>query len=88
LEVTDLWPQEKPNYAHFASEGGAVFAIMEADPVPTGGRLNFTVADVDRLWNELKEKVEVVEELFDTAYGSRKFTIRDPDGNELGFVQG
>jgi hypothetical protein len=25
--------------------------------------------------------------LSDTPYGSRKFTIRDPDGNELGFVQ-
>ncbi|MEV6490995.1 VOC family protein [Actinoplanes sp. NPDC051633] len=23
----------------------------------------------------------------DTPYGTRKFTIRDPDGNELGFVQ-
>jgi hypothetical protein len=25
--------------------------------------------------------------LFSTPYGIRKFTIRDPDGNELGFVQ-
>jgi len=23
----------------------------------------------------------------DTAYGTRKFTVRDPDGNELGFVR-
>jgi uncharacterized glyoxalase superfamily protein PhnB len=30
---------------------------------------------------------EVVEPLHDTPYGTRKFTIRDPDGNELGFVQ-
>jgi uncharacterized glyoxalase superfamily protein PhnB len=43
---------------------------------------------VDALWERLKDRVEVVEELFDTPYGSRKFTIRDPDGNELGFVQG
>ena len=28
----------------------------------------------------------VVEPLFDTPYGTRKFTIADPDGNELGFV--
>jgi uncharacterized glyoxalase superfamily protein PhnB len=31
--------------------------------------------------------VEVVESLFDTPYGSRKFTVRDPDGNEIGFVR-
>jgi uncharacterized glyoxalase superfamily protein PhnB len=29
----------------------------------------------------------VVEPLFDTPYGTRKFTVRDPDGNELGFVR-
>jgi predicted enzyme related to lactoylglutathione lyase len=29
----------------------------------------------------------VIEPLFNTPYGTRKFTIRDPDGNELGFVQ-
>lgn len=31
--------------------------------------------------------IEVIEELFSTPYGSKKFTIRDIDGNELGFVQ-
>ena len=39
-------------------------------------------------WIELKDKVVVVEPLFDTPYGTRKFTrISDPDGNELGFVR-
>ena len=28
-----------------------------------------------------------IEPLTTTPYGSVKFTIRDPDGNELGFVQ-
>jgi hypothetical protein len=40
------------------------------------------------LWERLKDRAEVVEELFDTPSGSRKFTIRDPDGNEPGCVQG
>ena len=39
-------------------------------------------------WEYLKEKVEIVEPLFDTPYGTRKFTIRDIDGNELGFAKG
>ena len=38
-------------------------------------------------WARLSHRVEVVEPIFDTAYGTRKFTICDPDGNELGFVQ-
>lgn len=57
---------------------------MEADG--RGGRFNFTVDDPDALWEQLHGKVTVIEPLFDTAYGTRKFTIADPDGNELGFA--
>jgi uncharacterized glyoxalase superfamily protein PhnB len=42
---------------------------------------------VDAWWRRLSAAADVVEPLFDMAYGTRKFTIRDPDGNELGFVQ-
>lgn len=87
FKVTGKWPHEKPNYAHFDMEKGAIFSITEANNNSTGARLNFTVDDVDSLWNQLKDKVEVIEELFNTPYGTRKFTIKDPDGNELGFVQ-
>lgn len=87
FKVTGTWPPEKPNYAHFDSQEGATFSIMEDTRVPSNGRFNFRVEDADALWESLKDKVEIVEELFDTPYGTRKFTIRDPDGNELGFVQ-
>jgi len=56
-------------------------------PKGRGGRFNFTVDDPDALWNEVKDLTVVVEPLFDTPYGTRKFTIADPDGNELGFVR-
>jgi len=52
-----------------------------------GARFNFTVDDPDALWLAVKDKAAVVEPLFDTPYGTRKFTISDPDGNELGFVR-
>ena len=87
FKVKNRWPPEQPNYADFVSREGAMFSVMQAEPVPTGARFNFAVEDVDALWEELKDKVKVVEPLFDTAYGSRKFTIRDLDGNELGFVK-
>jgi len=80
------WPPEKPTYIGFQSMQGAGFSIME-DKTGGCGRLNFSVEDVDALWAQLKDKAKVVEELFNTPWGSRKFTIGDPDGNELGFVQ-
>ena len=88
FEVQSMWPPDEPNYAHFFSQEGAIFAVMEAEPVPTGARFNFDVEDVDTLWESLKDRVAVVEPLFDTPYGTRKFTILDLDGNELGFVRG
>ena len=67
--------------------GSAQFAISEMDPVPAAGRYNFSVRDVDAWWEKLRDRAEVVEPLFDTAYGTRKFTVKDPDGNEIGFVR-
>ena len=85
FEVESYWPPDQPNYVHFVSAGGATFALMEANG--RGGRFNFTVDDPDALWDQLKDTVTVVEPLFETAYGTCKFTIADPDGNELGFVR-
>lgn len=76
------------NYAHFVAAEGATFAVMVAEPVPSAARFNFSVADVDGLWERLKDRVTVIEPLHDTPYGMRKFTIADPDGNQLGFVWG
>jgi predicted enzyme related to lactoylglutathione lyase len=86
LTAVGHWPPDAPKYAHFQT-GAAQFALSELDPVPAAGRYNFSVRDVDAWWEKLRERAEVVEALFDTPYGTRKFTIKDPDGNELGFVR-
>jgi len=88
FRVRNQWPEAEPVYADFESAEGATFSVMVAEPIPTGARFNFLVEGVDALWDKLKDRVDTVETLFDTPYGSRKFTIRDPDGNELGFVEG
>ncbi|HET7616067.1 MAG TPA: VOC family protein, partial [Bacillales bacterium] len=87
FEVTGSWPPDHPNYIHFDMEAGARFSIMEDDDAPSLGRFNFSVSNVDALWEKMSTKAEIVEPLFDTPYGSRKFTIKDLDGKELGFVQ-
>ena len=81
-DINDKW-----QYADFANNGGAVFAIAVDENVPSHGRFNFDVDNVDSLWNNLKDKVEIVQPIETMPYGTRKFTIKDLDGNELGFVQ-
>ena len=81
------WPPDAPTYVHF-NLGAAQFALGQYEPAPaTGARFNFEVEDVDAWWLRLSDESDVLEPLFDTPYGTRKFSIRDPDGNELGFVQ-
>ena len=50
------------------------------DPVPAAGRYDFGVRDVDAWWEKLRHRAEVVEPLFDTSYGTRTFTVKDPEG--------
>jgi uncharacterized glyoxalase superfamily protein PhnB len=85
-EVLSLMQQQFEAF-QLALRGSTQFAISEIDPVPAAGRYNFSVRDVDAWWETLRDRAEVVEPLFDTPYGTRKFTVRDPDGNELGFVR-
>jgi predicted enzyme related to lactoylglutathione lyase len=87
IAASGHWPPENPTYAHFTL-GPAQFALGQYEPTPsTGVRFNFAVDHVEAWWARLGQDAEVIEPLFDTPYGTRKFTIRDPDGNELGFVQ-
>ena len=68
--------------------GEVQLGLGQYEPAPaTGARFNFEVEDVDAWWRALRDGSDVLEPLLDTPYGTRKFTIRDPDGNELGFVQ-
>lgn len=85
FEYDSCWPSENPTYYDFKSKEGATFAIMEVKGAKSHGRLNFSVDEVEELWGKLKDKVDIVEPLFDTPWGTKKFTIRDLDGNELGF---
>lgn len=86
LEVDSCWPKDNPTYYDFKGVG-VCFAIglAENGKIYHGGRTNFQTEDVDQLWERLKDKVTVVEPVWDTPWGTRKFTIADPDGNELGF---
>jgi len=87
FEIETIYPAENPNYAHFSSSNGTCFSIMVDKNTPSYGRFNFCIEDLEPFWDSLKGKVEIVEHLFTTDYGSTKFTIKDLDGNELGFTK-
>ena len=91
FEGSTVTLQALPNVDNAA---GVDFETLRADVTSivgtkvgaTGGVFNFTVDDPRQLWEKLRDKAIVIEALFDTDYGTKKFTIADPDGNELGFV--
>lgn len=71
-------------------KGNAFFAITE---VPNFQRqasedvIDFFVDDIEELWSRIKDKAAVIRALDRTPWGSYKFVISDPDGNNLGFVK-
>lgn len=52
---------------------------------PAISSLYFYPDDIDTLWDELKDKVEIEHPLEDMDYGMREFAIRDPNGHALVF---
>ncbi|MYD52012.1 MAG: hypothetical protein F4W93_11095 [Dehalococcoidia bacterium] len=52
---------------------------------PAVNSLYFYPDNVDAVWSQLKDKVEVEVPLQDMDYGMREFTIRDPNGYALNF---
>jgi len=55
--------------------------------LPAGGRLVYCALDeVDALYERVREAGgEIAVEITDTDYGSRDFTVRDPEGNLCAF---
>jgi uncharacterized glyoxalase superfamily protein PhnB len=54
--------------------------------LPGNGAICIFVKDVDRLYNDLRErKARVVKEPQTYPYGMRDFDVLDPDGNQLVF---
>ncbi len=51
------------------------------------GSIYFNTADVDALWEQIKEKVTVVYPIETFFYGMREFAIRDNNGYLLQFGQ-
>src|SRR5512133_724797 len=69
----------------YKCQDSTYFAVGEG-PGSTN-QISFTLADVEALWERIKDKVEVINPLEQTPWGTYRFVIRDPDGNLLAFGQ-
>ena len=65
----------------------AILNLEQGKPVRSWGRLIFYVADVDALWNHLKDNGFDPEMPRDADWGERYFHMPDPDGHELSFAR-
>jgi len=73
------------HWQSYKIQEGLFFAIGE-EPGSTN-EVSFAVSNVEALWLRVKDKVDVVDPLEKTAWGTYRFVIKDPDGNLLTFGQ-
>ncbi len=76
---------EPTRWQSYKCQDGAFFAVGEA-PGSTN-EISFAVTDVEALWLQVKDKVDVASPLEKTPWGTYRFVIKDPDGNLLAFGQ-
>jgi uncharacterized glyoxalase superfamily protein PhnB len=53
----------------------------------TTNEISFAVADLETLWSHVKDKVEVVNQLEKTPWGTSRFVIQVPDRHLLAIGQ-
>jgi catechol 2,3-dioxygenase-like lactoylglutathione lyase family enzyme len=76
---------EPTRWRSYKCQDGVFFAVGEA-PGSTN-EVSFVVTDIEALWNRVKDKVNVVNPLEQTPWGTYRFVIQDPDGHLLAFGQ-
>jgi catechol 2,3-dioxygenase-like lactoylglutathione lyase family enzyme len=71
------------HWQSYKCQSGVFFAIGEA-PGSTD-EISFVVVDIEALWARIKDKVDVVNPLEKTPWGTYRFVIKDTDGHLLSF---
>ncbi|MEO1403621.1 MAG: VOC family protein [Cyanobacteria bacterium J06635_1] len=92
FELQGTWPDQGP--AQWAALKAGQVTLMfvtqarSATRPPTlTGQLYCYPPDVDALWDELKDKVDIAWPLDNMSYGMREFAIRDCNGYVITFGQ-
>ena len=76
---------EPTRWQSYKCQDNVFFAIGE--PPGSTNEIAFVVADVEALWERVKDKAEIIQPLEKTPWGTYRFVLRDPDGHLLAFGQ-
>jgi uncharacterized glyoxalase superfamily protein PhnB len=88
FKIDGVWPDEaKPTWCGLASGNARIMLTqIEAGSEPQmTGYIYMYPEDVEALWAQIKDKVEVDAPLTATEYGMNEFVIHDPNGYHLSF---
>ena len=69
FEPDSCYPETNPVYYYSKTDGGACFAIGFDENATPNGRFNFQTENTDELWEQLKDKVTIIEPIWDTPWG-------------------
>ena len=85
--VTNQWGKSAGRGVMFDT-GSGIVELIETDadyPAVKGCDVSLRVEDVWRLWEDLRDKADVVFALRDNPWGDTSFCIADPGGFEITF---
>lgn len=86
-------PPENSHYAAVQRDGVELHLQWqdpkECERIGDRPTYRFVVADVDGIYREFREAgvLEQITTIMETAWGTREFHVRDPDGNGLQFYR-
>lgn len=92
FECRGKYPKENPCWISLWNNGFEIAFNLPNDqtdfekPILTGS-IYLHVEDIDEVWENLKDKVEIVYEIENFDYGMREFGIRDCNGYVLNIGQ-
>ena len=98
FEVSVQFPEDNPFFA-IIKNGAVEIMLYERKPFadeipemrekPMGGSvaLYIDLQDVIKLHNDIKDKVQIVQELHETTYNTQEFSCKDLNGYVLMFAQ-
>ena len=76
-----------PVFMSIARDGLEIYLTEHSGDCQVGGLVHFVIPDVDAWHAEFKQRGATVAEAPNDDLGFRNMTIRDPDGNQLRFME-
>jgi len=80
--VTEMWPKENPNYALLSNENNHLGFIESSASTENNKAtsINFDVNNIDDVYTNIKDELEIIDELSTAEYNRKEFSLLDCNG--------